>query len=53
MFSYLSHIVNCILRVLVLKVIFLLAVTLTKQVGELHGLQAYFLISFFQETCKS
>lgn len=53
MFSYLTCIVNRSLRVLILKVIFMLAITLTKQVAELHGLQADFLISLFQETYKS
>lgn len=53
MFSYVSYVVNCGFRVLILKVIFLLPVTLTKQVAELHGLQVDFLISLFQEMCKS
>lgn len=46
-------IVHRSLRVLILKVIFLLAVTLTRQVAELHGLLADFLISLFQETSET
>jgi len=53
MVSNLCYIVNRSWRVLILKVIFLLVVTLTKQVTELHGLQEDFLISLFQETYKS
>lgn len=47
--SSLSFQVNCSLGLFILEVIFLLAVTWTKQVAELHGLQADFLISLFQE----
>lgn len=53
MFSYLTHIFNLSLWVLILKVRFLLALALTKQVAELHGLQADFLLSLFQGTQKS
>lgn len=53
MFSYVSYIVNCSFRVLILKVMFLLPVTLTKQVAELHDLQVDFFISLFQDTYKS
>lgn len=53
MFSYLTHIFNLSLWVLILKVRFLLALALTKQVAELYGLQADFLLSLFQGTQKS